>query len=109
MSRLTTELAEMAEKLKESEKQRRILHNRIQELRGNVRVMVTRRASHGREVIMFEQVRCRPFIPYDGVDLSEGADPPKAVCTFSANEDSGVVSHILWCCKSHKSEMDGVK
>lgn len=45
-------IADLRQKLVDSESRRRKLHNKIQDLRGNVRVFV----------------RCRPFLPSDGVD-----------------------------------------
>jgi kinesin family member C1 len=45
-------IADLRQKLLESESRRRKLHNKIQDLRGNVRVFV----------------RCRPFLPSDAVD-----------------------------------------
>ena len=45
-------ISELEEKVREGERQRRKMHNLIQELRGNVRVLV----------------RCRPFLPSDGVE-----------------------------------------
>lgn len=47
--------AELEEKLRAGEVQRRKLHNLVQELRGNIRVFA----------------RVRPFLPSDGVDLSK--------------------------------------
>ena len=45
-------IAQLKEKLAESDKKRRELHNKLQDLRGNVRVFV----------------RCRPFLSGDGAD-----------------------------------------
>mmetsp|Transcript_27515 Transcript_27515/g.80311 ORF Transcript_27515/g.80311 Transcript_27515/m.80311 type:complete len:1708 (-) Transcript_27515:92-5215(-) len=73
VSRLEAQVSEVQGKLRESERQRRGLHNRIQELRGNVRVMV----------------RCRPFLPQDHVHVEEGDPPPTPTCQFSANDESG--------------------
>lgn len=53
-------VAELEEKLRVAEVQRRKLHNLVQELRGNVRVFA----------------RVRPFLPNDGYDLSKGEPEP---------------------------------
>lgn len=55
------QMAEINDKLNTSEIQRRKLHNLVQELRGNIRVFA----------------RVRPFLPNDGVDLTQ--NPPAAI------------------------------
>lgn len=54
-----SKIAEYEDKLRNGEKQRRKLHNLVQELRGNVRVFA----------------RVRPFLPADNLDMSALPDP----------------------------------
>ena len=56
-------MAEMEDKLRAGEVQRRKLHNLVQELRGNVRVFA----------------RVRPFLPNDGLDMSALPEPTISV------------------------------
>lgn len=51
--------ADLEEKLRVAETQRRKLHNLVQELRGNVRVFA----------------RVRPFLPNDGIDMNNQPEP----------------------------------
>ena len=58
-------LIEYEERLKQSEIQRRKLHNLVQELRGNIRVFA----------------RVRPFLPSDGIDTSKNQNGTIATVT----------------------------
>lgn len=60
-SHYTQQIAKLEEQIRASEVTRRNLHNKIQELRGNVRVFA----------------RIRPFLPGDGVDMTYGKDNPE--------------------------------
>jgi kinesin family member C1 len=58
MSNAAARIAELEEQVIQGEKQRRKLHNIIQELRGNIRVFA----------------RVRPFLPSDGIDMTNLPD-----------------------------------
>ena len=63
----TSRIAELEERLKGFDDQRRKMHNLIQELRGNVRVYA----------------RVRPFLPSDGIDLSAQPNPSSSIAVRS--------------------------
>lgn len=65
-------IAEYEERLQISEKQRRKLHNLVQELRGNIRVFA----------------RVRPFLPSDGMNNNNGSGNNNSTITTTTETNS---------------------
>lgn len=71
------EQAQLQGQLQTSEERRRQTHNRLQELRGNIRVMV----------------RVRPFIAFDGYTLNGHDPPPKSAVEVGPDGASVIITN----------------